>query len=207
MKTLLFIEGRFGQAVAAKMMRDVLDLNVTVLSQLTSMPDAAFADVEFVGVATWRPYEALSAALGETLGRLGRAWSTATIEGTVLRQGPLIGPRRQPCYSCFRKRSLTHLAQLEQERVLSAEFERDSRAGLAGFLPSVVALAVAGLRLDHADRAHSAGRVRYVDVLGCNVEETSVVRVHGCSSCAPNEHHANRFVEHLVPELERGLFR
>lgn len=164
--------------------------------------ESLVAGAGFVAVALWRRYTGECGMLDDVCGRQRVPWSSAVLEGATLVGGPVVSPGRGACYACYRKRWLTHSAVPEREQVLDQAYARDPSLGVPGFLPSVAAIAAAGLLLDRDEHAAAAGRVRTVDLLRCQVEETRTVRVHGCPRCSPKEEPGQRYVSRLVPALK-----
>lgn len=202
MKSLILFEGDFGATVAEEFRRLKGGASESVrLREAMAEPVPYLRGVDFVGLAAWRPYEDSAIALGSLLAPNSVPWSSAVIEGSVLRQGPVIPSSGRPCYSCYRRRLQTHWSQAEREQAIEGAYRRDPDSGLAGYMSGMVTLAAAGLLLDGAESSLRPGRLRYVDVMSLHLEETRVVRVHGCSTCAPGDQPTDRFVRDLRPAL------
>lgn len=182
---LVLVEGRFGEAVAARLTQTRDRVHVErVLSALPSL-EAALDDVDFVAVVTWRPYPAaLDTVDAACAGRI--PWSGVTLAGRCLVTGPLVVPGG-PCYDCYRKRLWSHLAHPERQHALEAALDADDNLGCAGFPPGSVAVATAALALDRAETGTGAGRVRRLDLVHGDMTQSQVVRVHGCTRCGHDE--------------------
>jgi bacteriocin biosynthesis cyclodehydratase domain-containing protein len=201
---VLFAEGPFGAAVAAQLAPRVGCLRVLPLAAGGGRLADSVAGAEFVAAALWRRYPAELDALDAACHEHGLRWSGAVLEDTHLRCGPLVHPFAGPCHACYRTRWWTHVAGADREEALDAHFAADAAAGVPGFTPSAVALAVASLLLDRDAPAGAAGRVRLLDLLSCRVEEARVVRVHGCARCSRRGPSPGRYVDDLVAALDPG---
>lgn len=196
---VLFAEGRFGRAVA-----DALTARVRALRVLPLTGSALADAVEgagFAAAALWRRCPAELEALDDACHRHRVRWTTAVLEDTHLRCGPLVAPRAGPCHLCYRTRWTTHLPAPDREQVLDAAYAQDPERGIPGFTPSAVRVAVAALLLDRDAERDAAGRVRLFDLLSCRMEEARVVRVHGCARCSPRGASPDRYVRELTAAL------
>jgi bacteriocin biosynthesis cyclodehydratase domain-containing protein len=196
--------GRFGTAVAESLLGRIVDARVVTLAECRADFDEIVREATFVGAALWRPYQAACDALDAACARHGTPWSGAMLDGAALVTGPLIVPGAGPCYACYWKRRLTHAPRRERQAVIDAAFGADDNLGLSGFVPGSSALAAAALLLDMNQTSTAAGRLRRVDLLRGNVEETRVVRVHGCFRCSQVTR-GERYVARMVPELKSIL--
>jgi bacteriocin biosynthesis cyclodehydratase domain-containing protein len=202
---LLFVEGAFGHAVASAMAQRVPNLVTLPLTASRDELETLVVGAQFVAVATWRPYEAACQAVDAACHRHDRMWSRAVLESTILVTGPLIGPTG-PCYTCYRKRRASHSATPERDRALDNLYATDAAVGVAGFLPSVATMASASLLLDRKQSPGAAGRMRFHDLINCEVEETRVVRIHGCERCSGTSGPTtDRYVSRLVPAVKELL--
>jgi hypothetical protein len=93
----------------------------------------------------------------------------------------------------------------DRESSLDRVYANDSTLGVAGFVPSSVFMAAAALLIDKKDHAAATGRIRQIDLLNGNIEETRVVRVHGCARCSQPQKAGHRYVERLVPAVKEIL--
>ena len=202
-RLLVLYQGRFGAAVADRLAVGVADRSHVLTDALPQL-ETLVGEADFVALALWRRFPAVTEAVDSTCARLGVRWSAATLEGSSLVIGPVVVPGEGPCHSCFRKRWLTHLAHPERETLLDAWYETDAAAGCEGFPPAAVGMAVAALVLDRAEARNAAGRLRYVDLLRATTEETRVVRVHGCPRCGAPEPEGRRYVDHLREALAKA---
>jgi bacteriocin biosynthesis cyclodehydratase domain-containing protein len=197
---VLFTEGAFGAAVADRLEPRVERLRTAPLIASAGSLDEALAGADFAAAALWRRCPRELDALDAACHRGGVRWTSAILEDTHLRCGPLIEPYGGACHRCYRRRWLTHHPTPEREEALDAAYADAPARGVPGFTPSAVAMAVAAILLDRGESA--TGRLRRFDLLGCSVEETRVVRVHGCSRCSPPRQAGERYVRDLVAALE-----
>jgi bacteriocin biosynthesis cyclodehydratase domain-containing protein len=202
---LLFIEGRFGHAVAERVAASVQDVAVLHLLPSLQALDDLVPRASFVGLALWRRYPSAIDAIDLACARHRIPWSSVTLEGRFLTMGPLVVPGKGACYACYRKRWSTHLAHPEREQALDDAYQADLEVGCEGFPPSGVTIAAAGLALDQAEESTSPGRVRRLDLLHCVLEETQVVRVHGCDRCSRPLSPGERYVHHLLAALRENV--
>jgi hypothetical protein len=198
-RVVVFTAGRFGAAVADQLRRAWGDIEVAPLAGPATNLDLV-RGASFVAVAGFRRYVRHYDALDVECARHGVPWSSATLESTVLVQGPIVRPGG-PCFRCYWRRRTSHFLLPDREAALDAAYAQDDELGPAGFFPSAVNLASAGLRLDARDFADAPGRVRTVELMTAFADETRVVRVHACSRCAPARSNGDRFVEKLIPSL------
>jgi bacteriocin biosynthesis cyclodehydratase domain-containing protein len=203
---LVLTAGRFGEAVGRAIVRRRPDARVTPLLDARDRLGDAIGDASYVAVALWRPYVGDCERLDALCAERGIRWSSAHVDGEVISCGPLVVPGAGPCYTCYRRRLLSHHKAADREMALRRVLENDPRIGSEGFVPAMVQIA-AGALLEDADAPSAeAGRLRMVDVLNGTVLETEVIGVHGCPRCAPpGPEPGARFVEALIPELTRLL--
>ncbi len=199
----IFHAGSFGSAVAARVKGAVPSARLLPLSDSAASFDELVRGAAFVGVALWRRYPTELDQLDEACARNQIPWSSVVLEDTRVRCGPLVTPGRGPCHACYCKRWLTHSPHPRREAALDAVFRSNLRFGIPGFTPSSLRIAAAALLLDREDLA-CGGRVRLIDLLHCNVEETRVVRVHGCPRCSIKRESGDRFATQLSNELKRA---
>ena len=198
---LLFTEGRFGRAVAERVAVSNPDLTVLRLTLSLQSLDELVPQASFVGLALWRRYPSATDAIDDACTRHGVPWSSVSLEGKFLVMGPLVSPGKGACYACYRKRWSTHLVLPERELALDAAYDADLEIGCGGFPPSSISIAAAGLALDRIEASTSPGRVRRLDLLHCVLQETRVVRVHGCDRCGGRLPLGERYVHHLHAAL------
>ena len=200
----LIVEGRFGQAVGAALAGRV-EARLVARAQAMTELEPLVRSSAFVGVALWRPYVAEARAIDDACHAHGVPWSMVVLDGTRLVAGPVVSPGHGPCFGCYERRRRSHLAAPERAEAIDAAWAADPGVGVGGFLPGAVALAATGLLLDMSEHQRAAGRVRIVDLLGEDVEETRAVRIHGCPRCGADRRPGARYVADLAPELEEIL--
>lgn len=200
----VFSEGAFGAAVAERVTN--IERQTRVLPLVTSAEsfDERIRGSDFVGVILWRRYLQEVDRLDAACAREHIPWTSVVLEGTHIRCGPLVTPGRGPCHACYQKRWLTHVPSPDRELVLDAIYAGDPRIGIRGFAPSSVRIAVAAFLLDLEEFERACGRVRRIDLLHCSLEESRVVRVHGCPRCSRQTAPGERYVRELVDTLRRG---
>lgn len=201
MTFVLFTEGRFGRAVAERLEPRLDQLRVLPLISSAGSIDDVLDHADFAAVALWRRCPSEVDALDAACHRRGVRWTSAVLEDNRLRCGPLIHPHQGPCHACYRTRWLTHAPTPDREEVLDAAYAGSPARGIAGFTSSAVAMAAVWLLLDHAEINAAPGRLRRFDLLTCIVDETHVVRVHGCTRCSAPRPPGERYVRNLVAEL------
>jgi bacteriocin biosynthesis cyclodehydratase domain-containing protein len=201
-KLVVLHEGRFGEAVAGRIAERVGDVHAAPLTGSLGRLESLLAGAGFVAVPLWRRYAGECDLLDAACARFGVPWSGVVLEDASLVGGPIVSPGRGACYACYRRRWLAHSAVPEREQVIEQAYARDPSLGVPGFLPSVAAIAAAGLLLDRAEHEIAAGRIRRVDLLRCQVEETRTVRVHGCPRCSLGDEPGRRYVSRLIPALK-----
>lgn len=205
MSMLILTGGRFGRAVAEILARE---REVTVFD-LAALPEDLQQQIErhdHVAVATWRPYLQACKSIDEACHVAGKPWSVVEIIGSALVCGPSIVPGHGAgCYHCFVARSDARRREGDRLRALRTAYANDPQIGPAGYTPAMAAIAAAALLEDLRDRS-TAGRFRRIDVLTGAVLESRVIALHDCPRCRPqpaNYEPTRRFVEALVPELEK----
>lgn len=204
MSLVLFTAGTFGDAVASRIAERIRAVRVFALPRREEALEELLEGAGFVGVTLWRRYPRECDALDAACARREIPWSTAVLEGQRLLAGPLISPGRGPCYACYRRRWLTHVAVLDREQALEEAYATDANLGPRGFLSIAAALAASGLLLDRREHERAPGRLREVDLLNGSVQEARVVRVHGCPRCSSTRH-GKRYVSWLVPAVRHML--
>jgi bacteriocin biosynthesis cyclodehydratase domain-containing protein len=197
----LFSEGAFGAAVAEHITNIVSAVRVLPLVASAESFEALVRGADFVGIALWRRYPNEADRLDAACAREGIPWSSVVLEGTHIQCGPLVTPGQGPCYACYRKRWLTHLPFPEREQTLDATYAKDPGLGIRGFTPSSVRIAAAALLLDGEEFERAQGRLRQIDLIHCSMEESRVVRVHGCPRCSRQTAPGERYVSKLVEAL------
>ena len=201
---LLFAEGAWGLEVANRVVQ--LAPSTSVLSLVKSA--GSFASLihsrAFVGVALWRRYPDEEDRLDAACAQEVIAWSGVVLEETHLRCGPVVVPGRGACYACYRKRWMSHAMFPERERAVEEAYANDASLGIRGFTPSSVRIAAAALLLDREEAERAPGRLRLIDLIHCGVEETRVVRVHGCGRCSHPWPPGDRYIRELVNSLRAG---
>jgi bacteriocin biosynthesis cyclodehydratase domain-containing protein len=203
-KFVLFFEGAFGRDVAARISHRDIELKIYRLTASCEQFEAIAAGATFVGVALWRRYTRECDRLDDVCHKLVIPWSGAVLDGSRLFSGPLITRESGPCFACYRRRWFTHTASPEREAALEQAYAGNPNLGPAGFAPSAAAVAAAGLLLDYKDRHRAGGRLRQLNLLTGDIQDTHVVRIHACPRCSsmcPGERYVNR----LVPELAEVL--
>lgn len=198
---ILIIHGAFGVAVAESIAQRNGATRVVPLESAAAALDDFFSEAHFVGLVCSRRFPELQHALDAAGARARVPWSTALLDGRRLQSGPVVSPGHGPCFGCWEKRRLSHLVLPEREQALDAAYREHADLTLRGFLPSHVTMAAAGLLLDQREHQRVAGRVRFVDLLDGEVEETRAVRIHGCDRCGDQCEPGERYVRHLRDEL------
>lgn len=201
---VLFFEGVFGHEVAARISRRIKTAKVYPLVSSALRFQELTAGATFVGTVLWRGYPRECDQLDETCFHTRTPWTSAVLEGGTLTSGPVVTPGRGACYSCYRRRLLSHTATLDRVQALERAYAEDPTLGPPGFSPSCAALAAAGLILDLLQRESAGGRVRHVNLLTGELAETRTVQIHGCPRCCPSPG-ASRYVRHLGPAVEEML--
>lgn len=202
-RTLLLWDGRFGERVAERMARTEPAQTVAAFRTASADLGALLDEADFVAVALWRREAAALDALGRLCMARAIPWSSATFDGRRLLLGPVVRGGAGPCYTCFGKRWATHLGAPENDRAVDALYRADPVSGVPGFPPGAASVAAAALAFDRADVLAGAagGRLRLVDLLHGRLEETRVVRVHGCAVCGESGTQGSRYVRHLRAAL------
>jgi bacteriocin biosynthesis cyclodehydratase domain-containing protein len=200
----LFSAGAFGAAVARQIAATAPAVKVLPLVAPNESLQTRVRGAAFVAVALWRRYPDELDRLDEACAQEGIPWSGVVLEGTKIRCGPVVKRGQGPCYACYRKRWLAHTALPEREEELDAVYAGNPDVGNGGFTTSSVRIAAAALLLDRAEVENAAGRVRWIDLLQCTVEEARAVRVHGCPRCSRQAAPGERYVRELIDALGRG---
>jgi bacteriocin biosynthesis cyclodehydratase domain-containing protein len=200
----LFSEGVFGAEVAERISKIVPGVRVLPLVASATSFEMEIRGSDFVGVALWRRYLHEADRLDGACAQEGIPWSSVLLEGTYIQCGPLITPGQGPCHACYWKRWLTHAPFAEREQALDSAYAADPGLGIRGFTPSAVRIAAAALLLDREEFKNASGRLRRIDLLHCAVEESRVVRVHGCDRCSHSTKPGERYFRELVDALKRN---
>lgn len=203
---IIFAEGRFGHAVGERLQRQ-LGAGVHSLVGLAGEVDRLVAGATFVAVAQSRLFERECDEVDQACRRNGVSWSGVYAMQEMLYCGPLIRPDRGPCFSCFRKRYLTHHEAAEREVALLQAYGSDPHAGPPGFIPPMVSIAASALMSDAQAGSEVGGRLRRIDVCSGGLLETRILAVHGCPRCGRRSagDSVARFTEYLVPAVEEIL--
>jgi bacteriocin biosynthesis cyclodehydratase domain-containing protein len=203
---LILTAGDFGRDVGQLLARTA---GAQVHDLLEALPrlDELAAGHAFIGVATWRPYEAACEQIDDWCHANGVRWSLAQLAGASVALGPLVVPGQKggACFHCAQARRRTHRKGADRERVLEAAYARDDALGIPGHPRAQVLTAAEALREDAGAPAREAGRTRGVDSLTAAVLESSVVALHDCPRCRPlpaGHDATRRGVEVMVPVLE-----
>src|SRR5262245_24876282 len=111
--TVVFTEGRFGAAVGRALTGWFDDTIIAPLGEsvgdLTEL-DELLAGASFVTAALWRPYPGACEVLDRACARAGVRWAPAVLDRKHIWIGPIIEVPAGPCYRCFRRRYMTHVA-------------------------------------------------------------------------------------------------
>jgi hypothetical protein len=199
----LFVQGAWGHAVAEHVVRHVPSTQVLSLVESVNLFATSIKGNTFVATALWRRYPLQEDLLDEACARWNVSRSSVVLEESAVRCGPAIDGHLGPCYACYRKRWLTHAVFPEREKALEVAYSRDPNCGIRGFTPASVRIAASALLLDAAEGAAARGRLRIIDLVDCNVEETHVTPVHGCSRCDTSEESGGaRYVSRLIEALQ-----
>jgi bacteriocin biosynthesis cyclodehydratase domain-containing protein len=201
---VVLTEGAFGRAVADRIENALPGATQRELrSSIDALPEL-LGDARFVGLALWRRYPEWADAVDAMCHARHVPWSGVTLDGRWLITGPLVVPGKGPCYGCYRKRWLTHLADPAREQALDEAYAADPDLGCIGFVPSAVSISVSALLLDITEANRIPGRVGKVDLLHCRTQETRVVGVHGCTRCGLPSPRGDRYVRRLRDQLALG---
>ncbi|MDP5210779.1 TOMM precursor leader peptide-binding protein [Microbulbifer sp. 2205BS26-8] len=206
MSMIVLTAGQFGIRVGQRLAQ-LCDAEAVPLPQEREHLELLIQRADFVAVATWRPYVQSCTLIDDLCFRFGVRWSLAEIHAQRLTCGPLVNPGNGACYQCYRKRWLTHHKSPEREQVLNEAYERDSALGPTGSIGPLVEVAAQALADDAVAADGEAGRLRLVDVLSGAVLKSGVMGIHECPRCRPAKpaRTGERFVQHMVPEIERML--
>ena len=204
-RALVLFEGHFGEAVSERIRARLPTASTLGFVAAAVDLNRLVAASDFVLVALWRPYVALCDQLDDVCHREGVPWSQAVLDDHYLYRGPVICPGRGPCFSCFRRRFMTHRPAPERDQAIIEAYDENPAIGPAGFCPATAAAAAAGLCLDARDAV--PGRLIRYDILHSSLLETRVIPVHACARCgqARTSRKGERFVSHLIPYLDEVL--
>jgi bacteriocin biosynthesis cyclodehydratase domain-containing protein len=203
---VVFTEGRFGAAVGEIVARRT-NAGVHGLRESRERLADIVAGARFVAVALWRLYERECMELDTACARAGVPWSCAYMMEERLYCGPLMVPGRGPCFSCFRRRYLTHRRSADRELALLQAYARDPEMGPPGFVGPMAWIAASALLADSREVETAAGRLRRLNLCTGGLADTEILPVHGCPTCMPSKPVAtgDRFVSRLVPLIEEIL--
>lgn len=203
---IVMTAGRFGAQVGERLAQ-LCGAEVVELSHDREQLRSLVQRASFIAVATWRPYVHSCSLIDELCFEARVPWSLAEVHSQRLTCGPLVRPGDGACYHCYRQRWLSHHKSPEREQVLEGAYRRDPELGPPGFIGPMVEIAAQALADDAAAGVPEAGRLRLVDVLSGAVLESGVIGIHECPRCRPHSYSrpGERFVNHLVPEIERML--
>ncbi|GID30468.1 TOMM precursor leader peptide-binding protein [Paractinoplanes brasiliensis] len=203
MTFVLFTAGEFGDAVGEHLRPRVPSLHVTPIWAAPDLEDLVAA-ADFVATALWRRYPAELDRLDEACHRRQVRWTSAVLEETQLRTGPLIRPGHGPCHACYRTRWMTHTPAPDRQDTLDTAYATHPLIGVPGFTPGTVAMAAAALLMDRDEPDAAPGRLRVIDLLQCTIEQSQVVPVHGCARCGPAHEPGERYHRWLGAALREG---
>jgi bacteriocin biosynthesis cyclodehydratase domain-containing protein len=174
-------DGSFGRAVGQRM---------GGAGALRAFLDAPEAGWDFIAVAlTHKRIDAMR-ALSDWCHANGTPWAVAFMADSYLYCGPVFAPRQRDgmaCFDCFYKRDLSHLGparEIEREAAIDDHFNRHAESEVAGFSAGAVGMAAAFLK-GAAAGAHGGGKLRRINLLSGEVEDTEVLGIHHCARCAP----------------------
>lgn len=179
--------GQFGDRVAG----DLVNTNPGARLVASSDIQNAFAvSRSAVVVALWRPEPLLCEKADELAHRHGVPWLPVTMEHPVIRIGPLVWPRRGPCFRCYRARREQHDVQPAATAALLQAYRDDSSAGPGGYLPHQANMAAAlarqmlGYLADGDGQGKvAAGQVISLRLLGGGMSASRVIACHDCRRC------------------------
>jgi thiazole/oxazole-forming peptide maturase SagC family component len=118
-------------------------------------------------------------------------WLHTAIDGPFVLVGPLIVPRRSPCYECLETRVTMNLRQsasyVEYKRALA---ERHVRDGALPALPAVGGLLAGHAALESLNFAltgatFTVGKVLAIYLPTMEISFNELLRVPGCAACGP----------------------
>lgn len=182
-RIVVLTEGSFGSAVAQVITERYDQVAVYSFRSVVDRLDQIASEADFIAVALWRQYDSECERLDQACFAAGVPWSAAYLFQDTLFCGPLVVPNAGPCFSCFRRRYLTHSVAPERELALLQSYRANPDLGPAGFVPSMVGLAAHSLIRDCEADASAAGQLRTVELTTGNVLATRVIAVHGCRRC------------------------
>jgi len=197
---ILFLgEGAFGSATGAALAKICPVKRLPFLASQSELK-SVIAEASFVAVGLWRRYDREMFALEEACGEARVPWSSAVLADRYVWCGPQVSPGGEGCYRCFIRRVRVQEGRSSVQTTLAEAYERDPTLGAPGFPPFAASLAAAALNEDAQRPVQRAGRVRRVDLLTGDLEESAVLAVHGCQRCFPVETEdgvGERFVKRL----------
>lgn len=203
---VIFTEGRFGAAVRDLLLGSCAQSTVHPFHESIDRLEDLISGAAFVAVALWRQYERECQLLDQVCFRLGVRWSAVYLSESKLYCGPLVVPGNGPCYSCFRRRYLTHSVAPEREQALLRAYANDPNLGPPGFVPAMAGLAASALLSDFQADTAAAGRLRVVELTTGGILDTRIVPVHGCARCSQSTAlPGQRTVNQLIPAIEELL--
>ncbi len=204
MKAILVLtEGRFGEAVgqAVEQMTAVRRIPLRA-----ALPDLRrhLETVEFAAVASWRCCDRELDEIDQACFAAGVAWCGIYPSEDRLVCGPLVIPGSGPCFSCFRRRYLSHHRSPERHLCIQRAYERDPTLGVAGFMAPMAWIAASALIAAASMGPDHAGRLIEFNLFDAGLLDTRVIAVHNCGRCGPRVRRKDgeRFVDRLVPAVE-----
>jgi len=188
--------GAFGRAVGVHLQTLLGDALDGIDDAVEGCPRA---DVHVL--AAWRPMPALCEQFDRLSHERRRPFVPLTVDGAVLRLGPVVVPGRGPCWSCWSRRAKQHAAPaIGRGRDVAAQ---DS----AGIEPSTEPYALLGAaRIVQTiealqQRASIAGHVWQLDMTTREITTTTAVGVHDCPLCGLHRRHETRTVSDMRRHL------
>lgn len=131
-------------------------------------------------------------------------WLPVIVDHPHLRIGPTVSPVG-PCYSCFRRRRLQHLADVDLELSRESYYESGESQGPEGFLdPWMSFAAVVVWELAHGlihDPENVSGKVYEINMVTLRSQSGNAIGFHGCPRCGLHRNESTRSIDGLLAEL------
>jgi len=203
MITHAFYRGIFGHKAAILFQQEtdcnIADLNNYHEQDNTDENDYTHAVIFLSDISTHGLQD-----LAQSFRDRGICWTSVYVSPTSLRIGPLI-KAKGICFECASNRhksypgisSNTNIEHfINQSRKMNIDFE------IAGFLPSMIDMAVSESCRQLDNNELEPGYIRKIDLLNFQVDSSIATPVHGCSCCklASQENPGERFYLKLKAE-------
>jgi len=207
---IIITAGKFGNAIGARVNElikvHIIDIQL-IEEDFATQFKRDFADEQHIVFASWRPYPEICEAIDNYCYSENKTWTMVELHGQRLTCGPTVVPGKGACYSCYKKRYLSHHRAPERELVLTNAYQKNPALGPEGYCMPMVELAATAIVESITKLTDHAGKVRIVDVLGGTVIEGEVIGIHACKKCGEKRTTPSheRFTEKLIPELAEVL--